>query len=93
MKIPFTEYEFTIPRKLIFTVLSMVLYLLISMPDTYNFVGKFINLEEYDDYTKHDRYYLWGIHSIVFGLLMFILLIIYNPNPTIILTENIIPKN
>ena len=93
MKIPFTEYEFTIPRKLIFCILSMILYLLISMPDTYNFVGKYINLKEYDDYTKRDRYYLWGIHSIAFGLLMFMLLIIYNPNPTINLSENIIPKD
>ena len=82
MKIPIINYEFTIPRKIIFCLFSMVLYLLVAMPDINKVVGKVFDLNEYDDYTKNDRYYLLLIHTVAFGLLMYIVLMLYNPNPS-----------
>lgn len=82
MKIPFIDYEFTVPRKVIFCALSMVIYLLVAMPDINKIVGKIFDLHDYDDKTKPDRYYLLLIHTVVFGFLMFILLMLYNPNPS-----------
>ena len=94
MKIPFIDYEFTISRKVYFCFFSMILYLIVAMPDTNKFVGKYLNLEKYDDFNENDRYYLWLIHSIVFALLMFVLLMLYSPNPgaggTVI--NSLIPK-
>jgi len=52
------------------------------MPDVNSLVGSYVGLSEYDDYTKNDRYYLWLLHSIVFGILMFILVTLYGPNPS-----------
>jgi len=61
----------------------MILYLIVAMPDTNKYIGKYLGLNKYDDVTENDRYYLWFIHSIVFALLMFVLLMLYNPNPGI----------
>ena len=83
MKIPFTDYEVTVSRKIYFCFFSMILYLIVAMPDTNKHIGSYLNLPNYDDYNEYDRYYLWFIHSVIYGLLMFVLLILYSPNPTL----------
>ena len=61
MIIPYFNYEIIIPRKMFFCFFSMVLYLIIAMPDTNRYVGSHIYLYKYDDISKNDRYYLWFI--------------------------------
>ena len=91
MKIPFTEYEISISRKIVFCFFSILLYLAVAMPDSNKFIGNILRLDEYDDYTKNDRYYLWLIHSMVFGILMFVVVTLYSPNPSI--TTGITPTS
>ena len=86
MIIPYFNYEIIIPRKMFFCFFSMVLYLIIAMPDTNRYVGSHIYLYKYDDISKNDRYYLWFIHSIVFAIAMYVLLMFYSPNPSVHLT-------
>ena len=45
MKIPFIDYEFTISRKVYFCFFSMILYLIVAMPDTNKFIGKYLTRE------------------------------------------------
>jgi len=66
-------------RKIIFSILIMLLYLVVARPSTYNLVGYIIGLSEYDNPNKEDRDTLLQIHSIVMGLLTFLVLFIYNP--------------
>jgi len=79
--IPYTKYKyyFTVPRKLVFCIIATILYALLSLPETNKLVGSFVDLTKFDDIESHDRYYLLAIHSIVFGLLMFLLISLYNP--------------
>jgi len=79
--IPYTtyRYHFKIPRKILFCMLSTLLYAILSLPETNKLVGHFVDLSQFDDIESHDRYYLLGIHSIVFGILMYALLFMYNP--------------
>ena len=80
--IPYTTYGYNliVPRKIIFCLLASVLYALISLPETNKFIGSYINLTRFDDIESNDRYYLLGIHSIVFGLTMYLLLLVYSPH-------------
>lgn len=66
-------------RKLIFSILTSLIYLLVARPYTYNLVGYVIGFNDYDNSNKKDRDYLLIIHSIVMGLLICLLLFIYNP--------------
>lgn len=89
MIIPYFNYELgfpTISRKIIFCLLSMILYLIVAMPDTNKYIGSYLELDHYDDTSQNDRYYLWFIHSVVFAIAMYILLMFYNPNPSVHLT-------
>ena len=83
MIIPYFGYEITISRKVYFSFFSALLFLFLSMPLTYNTVGQLLNMPDYYDYEKNDRLYLWIIHSVVFMISMYILLMFYSPNPTI----------
>ena len=91
MRIPYFGYEFTIPRKVYFSFFSALLFLFLSMPLTYNTVGQLLNMPDYYDYEKNDRLYLWVIHSVVFMISMYILLMFYSPNPTIQLQTAPVP--
>tara|TARA_Y100000389_G_scaffold16567_1_gene14619 strand:- start:3913 stop:4158 length:246 start_codon:yes stop_codon:yes gene_type:complete len=64
----------------------MILYLIVAMPDTNKYIGSYLELDHYDDTSQNDRYYLWFIHSVVFAIAMYILLMFYNPNPSVHLT-------
>ena len=66
-------------RKLFFSLIIVVIYLVVANPSTYNFVGSVIGLNDYDNANKPDRDTLLYIHSLVMGLLTFIALLIYNP--------------
>jgi len=57
----------------------MVLFLIIANPGTYRIVGDIIGLDGYDDTRSYHRFYLLFIHSIVYVLLIYIVLSIYNP--------------
>ena len=86
MIIPYFNYEIIIPRKIFFCFFSMILYLIVAMPDTNKFIGDYISLYHYDDNSQNDRYYLWFIHSVVFAVAMYVLLMFYSPNPSVHLT-------
>jgi hypothetical protein len=66
-------------RKIIFSVLIMVVYIIVANPTTYNLVGSIVGLDDYDNANMEDRNYLLYIHSFVMALLTFIVLLIYNP--------------
>ena len=66
-------------RKMLFSLIIVLLYLVVANPTTYNFVGSVIGLDEYDNSNKTDRDTLLYIHAIVMGILTFIALLIYNP--------------
>ena len=66
-------------RKMFFSFLVVLLYLVVANHATYKFVGSIIGLDEYDNANKPDRDTLLYIHSLVMGLLTFIALLIYNP--------------
>ena len=66
-------------RKMFFSSLVVLLYLVVANPATYKFVGSIIGLDEYDNANKPDRDTLLYIHSVVMGILCFIALLIYNP--------------
>ena len=66
-------------RKIIFSVLIMVVYIIVANPTTYNLVGTIVGLDNYDNANMEDRNYLLYIHSFVMALLTFIVLLIYNP--------------
>ena len=74
-------YDFlrTHGRKVIFSVLIMIVYLIVASPDVYNFVGSIVGLDDYDNPNMEDRYDLLYIHSVVMALLTFLMLFIYNP--------------
>ena len=74
-------YDFlrTNGRKVIFSVLIMIVYLIVASPDVYNFVGSIVGLDDYDNPNMEDRYDLLYIHSFVMALLTFLMLFIYNP--------------
>ena len=66
-------------RKIIFSMLIMVVYIIVANPTTYNLVGTIVGLDNYDNANMEDRNYLLYIHSFVMALLTFIILLIYNP--------------
>ena len=66
-------------RKMFFSLIVVIIYLVVANPSTYNFVGSIIGLNEYDNANKPDRDTLLYVHSVVMGLLTFIALLIYNP--------------
>lgn len=66
-------------RKMFFSLIVVVIYLIVANPSTYNFVGSILSLNDYDNPNKPDRDTLLYIHSAVMGLLTFITLLIYNP--------------
>lgn len=66
-------------RKMVFAVLASVIYVIVARPETYKFVGSILGLDNYDDPFQSDRDILLYIHSVVMGLLIFILLLFYNP--------------
>lgn len=66
-------------RKMFFSLIVVVIYLVVANPSTYNFVGSIIGLNDYDNANKPDRKTLLYVHSVVMGLLTFIALLIYNP--------------
>ena len=66
-------------RKIIFSMLIMVVYIIVANPTTYNLVGTIVGLDNYDNANMEDRNYLLYIHSFVMALLTFIVLLIYNP--------------
>jgi hypothetical protein len=66
-------------RKIIFSVLIMVVYIIVANPTTYNLVGSIVGLDDYDNANMEDRNYLLYIHSFVMALLTYIVLLIYNP--------------
>ena len=74
-------YDFlrTNGRKVIFSILIMIVYLIVASPDVYNFVGSIVGLDNYDNPNMEDRYDLLYIHSFVMALLTFLMLFIYNP--------------
>jgi len=79
MIIPYINYEITISRNIYFSLMIIAVYAVVAFPDTNKFIGSYLGLEDYDDVTSYDRYYLLIIHSLVMGLLTYILLMIYNP--------------
>ena len=66
-------------RKIVFSILIMLLYLVVARPSIYNLVGYIIGLPDYNNSNKEDRDTLLQIHSVVMGLLTFVVLFIYNP--------------
>ena len=80
MKIPYLNYELTIPRETIFSFMIALVYAFVAFPEINKFIGSHLYLEDYDDVTSNDRYYLLMIHSVVMGLLTYLLLMIYNPS-------------
>ena len=66
-------------RKVLFSIMIMIVYLIVASPDMYNFVGSIVGLDDYDNPNMEDRYDLLYIHSFVMALLSFIILFIYNP--------------
>lgn len=81
MIIPYLNYEisFSISKKTYFCMFLMILFLLLANPGIYKLIGSYIDLEEYDDFRSHHRHYLLFLHSIVYALLVYIALSIYNP--------------
>ena len=77
MKIPYLNYELTIPREAIFSFMIALVYAFVAFPDINKFIGSYLYLEDYDDVTSSDRYYLLLIHSVAMGFLTYILLMIY----------------
>ena len=57
----------------------ILLYLIVANPGTYKIVGSSVGLEKYDDFRSHDRHYLLFVHGIVFAVVVYIALSIYNP--------------
>ena len=55
-------------KKLMFSFLAAIMYLIIASPMVYNFVGSILGLEEYDDSASNDRTILLFIHGIVYLL-------------------------
>jgi hypothetical protein len=80
--IPYTTYgyRFSPSRKLLFCAMATVLYMVLSLPDTYKLVGSLLNFEKYDDNESNDRYYLVAIHSVVFLVAIYFMVTLYNPS-------------
>ena len=55
-------------KKLMFSFLAAIMYLIIASPGVYNLVGNILGLEDYDDSTSNDRTILLFIHGIVYFL-------------------------
>ena len=81
MIIPYLNYEisFSLSNKTYFCIGLMVLFFILSNPGVYKIVGGIIGLEEYEDNTSYHKYYLLFIHSIVYGIIIYLILTIYNP--------------
>ena len=80
--IPSTSYgyRFSPSRKLIFCLMATVLYLVLSLPETNKLVGSLLNYQKYDDNESYDRYYLVGIHGVVFFMVVYFMVTLYNPS-------------
>ena len=52
-------------KKLMFSAVAAILYLVIASPPVYNFVGSFVDLN-YDDVSKPDRHILLLVHGFVY---------------------------
>jgi hypothetical protein len=81
MIIPYLNYEisFSLSNKTYFCIGLMVLFLLLANPGVYKIVGGIIGLEKYDDNRSYHKFYLLFIHSIVYCLIIYLLLSLYNP--------------
>ncbi len=82
--IPYTSYGYNIslpviPRMFIFCLICSVIYIGLDLPQTKRVVGSITGFSKFDDIDSNDKYYLTLIHGLVFGLVMFLLLKIYNP--------------
>lgn len=82
--IPYTRFGYpvtipSIPRMVVFCLITSLLYIALTIPQTMRLTGSLTELERFDDIDSHDKYYLLAIHSGVFGLLMYLLLNTYNP--------------
>ena len=55
-------------KKLMFSFLAAVMYLVIASPAVYNIVGSVIGLEDYDDHESNDRTVLLFVHGLVYFL-------------------------
>ena len=79
MIIPYINYEILLSKHTYFCFFTMILYLIVAMPDTNKYIGEHLHLDKYDNVTSNHRYYLWFIHSIIMAILMYILLLFYTP--------------
>ena len=82
--IPYTGYGRNvnlpvIPRMLLFCCIAGLLYFILSLPQTMRTVGNFSGFSKFDDKDSDDIYYLNVLHGIVYGIVMFVLLKMYNP--------------
>jgi len=59
-------------KKLMFSVIAAMLYLVIASPPVYNFVGSFVDMN-YDDANSSDRHVLLLVHGFVYFLATLIL--------------------
>jgi len=55
-------------KKLMFSFLAAVMYLVIASPAIYNTVGNILGLDNYDDHTSNDRTVLLFVHGLVYFL-------------------------
>ena len=55
-------------KKLMFSFLAAVMYLVIASPAVYNTVGSLLGLENYDDHESNDRTVLLFVHGLVYFL-------------------------
>ena len=55
-------------KKLMFSFLAAVMYLVIASPAVYNTVGSVLGLENYDDHESNDRTVLLFVHGLVYFL-------------------------
>lgn len=84
MIIPYLNYEisFSLSNKTYFCIGLTVLFLIIANPEFYKIVGGVIGLSNYEDNRSYHKFYLLFIHSIVYGLIIYFVLSIYNPFTT-----------
>ena len=79
MIIPYLHYEISFSNKTFFCIGLMVLFLIIANPAFYKIVGSIIGLHNYEDHKSYHKYYLLFIHSIVYAIIIYLVLQIYNP--------------
>tara|TARA_Y100000389_G_C17344616_1_gene455183 strand:+ start:467 stop:796 length:330 start_codon:yes stop_codon:yes gene_type:complete len=99
MIIPYFNYEisFSLSNKTYFCIGLVVLFMVLANPPIYKLVGGILGLHEYEDKKSYHKYYLVGIHSIIYGLIIYLILSIYNPFKSIhntkLIHKSIVPKS